>query len=608
MSIFQKNLSLLKNKNEELANKIENYMVNDIELISGYNNFLTALVKGKMVNSIYNPIEEAKARIDGVSNVENLSIIFNIGFGLGYEVNELLRRVNNRCIIISIVTDLGLLKTAMENMDLSNIFEYAKIAIIDGTIEDFKLYFSQICVGFVYYGQNIEIFKHPVENIINKELNYMIEKDIIDSYIYSTYGIGNAPGDTLEGLENILSNMKHIFKTCDISKLKDRFKGIPAVCVASGPSLNKNLSLLKGIENKAVIFAADTIIERLKKENIKYHAVSVLERPKLIYDKLFKGNPLEEDIVLFGESVIYPKIFEEHKAKNVVLFKNTTTIEEFLPNKMENLNEIPTGYSVAHMNFTLANYLGFSPIILIGQDLAYAEDGHSHAKGTIHENNTIDNDETTKDIDKVYVEGINSNLVKTNRVWKNFLDWFELEIMDKKIFCIDATEGGALINGTKVMSLKNTINDYCNKELVFDFKEFFNDEILETQINRKNVVMDELKIQLQQLGKIKKIIKKEKRLLVRFKEKIDKKYDTIQDINLYIEPINRRIYKILEYPVFAFIVQALSVELGRKNNSMIEIRNKEDCIKWYNNQLAYINDVYGVLKLTDKIIKKGLKK
>lgn len=608
MNIFERNLEVLNMKSEYLAKKVAEHNKKDIDVIEGYDGYLTATANNKILNSLYNPINEAEVRIDGVDNVENLSVVINIGFGLGYEINELLRRINDKTIIISVITDMDIFKVAMENIDLSNIFNHERFGIIDGTVENFKLSFFNMAVELTYYGQNFAIYKHPVEAKLKEKLFYDIEKNIIDSYIYASYGIGNAPGDTLEGLENIIANINHVMKTFDINELKGKFKNIPAVCVASGPSLNKNLHLLKKINNKAVIFAADTIVEKLKEENIKFDAVSVLERPKLIYDKLFKGKPVENDVVLFGESVIYPKIFDESKGENVVLFKNTTTVEEFLPDRMNNLNELETGISVAHMNFALADYLGFSPIILIGQDLAYADDGHSHARGTIHEHNTVEDDKISKNTEEIYVEGIDGKLVKTTRVWKNFLEWFELQLMDKDIVCIDATEGGALIKGTKVMTFKEAIEKYCVNDLDLDFKKFFTNINKDVENDRKNIIYDELKKQLEDLNKAESSIKYEKRLLKNFKKEIDNNFDNIDDINEYIIPINDNIYKILEQPLFAFIIQALSVELGRKNNSMVEIRDKEDCLKWYDNQINYIDDIYGVLKLTKKIIKKGLKK
>ncbi|ECL6328101.1 motility associated factor glycosyltransferase family protein, partial [Campylobacter jejuni] len=42
---------------------------------------------------------------------------------------------------------------------------------------------------------------------------------------------------------------------------------------------------------------------------------------------------------------------------------------------------IDTGTHVSHFSYTLALALGFKNIIMIGQDLAFDEEGNSHSKG-----------------------------------------------------------------------------------------------------------------------------------------------------------------------------------------------------------------------------------
>ena len=58
--------------------------------------------------------------------------------------------------------------------------------------------------------------------------------------------------------------------------------------------------------------------------------------------------------------------------------------------------------------------------------------------------------------------------------WLIYLEWFEDAIKSiKDINVIDATEGGALIHGTKIMKLSEVINEYCNKK--FSFKDMIDD-------------------------------------------------------------------------------------------------------------------------------------
>jgi hypothetical protein len=50
-----------------------------------------------------------------------------------------------------------------------------------------------------------------------------------------------------------MSNIPHILKSSPIDNLYNSFKNKPAIIVSAGPSLNKNINLLKDYQDKAII-------------------------------------------------------------------------------------------------------------------------------------------------------------------------------------------------------------------------------------------------------------------------------------------------------------------------------------------------------------------
>ena len=63
------------------------------------------------------------------------------------------------------------------------------------------------------------------------------------------------------------------------------------------------------------------------------------------------------------------------------------------------------------------------------------------------------------------VESIDGGKVLTRIDFKLYLEWFERYIKEwSHITTIDATEGGALIHGSKIMTLKKAIQKYCKRE------------------------------------------------------------------------------------------------------------------------------------------------
>lgn len=111
--------------------------------------------------------------------------------------------------------------------------------------------------------------------------------------------------------------------------------------------------------------------------------------------------------------------------------------------------------------------MGAKIVILVGQDLAF--------QGNItHAGNGIDFKQYNQG-DIKYVEDINGNKIKSRTDWVRYLDWFVSEIkkLNGRVDVIDSTEGGAKIEGTRLMNLSDAILRYCIRE--FDFEKMILD-------------------------------------------------------------------------------------------------------------------------------------
>lgn len=131
-----------------------------------------------------------------------------------------------------------------------------------------------------------------------------------------------------------------------------------------------------------------------------------------------------------------------------------------------NLNDfgyIDTGTHVSHFSYTLALALGFKNIIMIGQDLAFDEEGNSHSKG-------FDFGEKfsgEENIDKLKVPAYGGKgEVLTHITWNDYR--IKLEYLfacnEQKAKFYNATEGGARINFTEELSFKECCEKLLTKE------------------------------------------------------------------------------------------------------------------------------------------------
>ncbi|EAJ5733619.1 motility associated factor glycosyltransferase family protein, partial [Campylobacter coli] len=174
-------------------------------------------------------------------------------------------------------------------------------------------------------------------------------------------------------LQNIPSMLGSIPFQRILSERKNKFDN--AIVVSAGPSLTKQLPLLKAYQDKAVVFCADGALSMLEKEGVVPDYVLNIDFEDLPL-RFFKNkqNKLSLNIL---SCATHPSLVHFLDNKSVIL-RDDPLYQSF------NLNDfgyIDTGTHVSHFSYTLALALGFKNIIMIGQDLAFDEKGNSHSKG-----------------------------------------------------------------------------------------------------------------------------------------------------------------------------------------------------------------------------------
>jgi len=316
----------------------------------------------------------------------------------------------------------------------------------------------------LYYGEyfllagNCRFLVLPAYNRLFKDWIVTVQKRIISVIKNRLFEIGNDVADTLTGIRQTMDNLEVLLRSPGAKELEGAYKGKPAIIVSAGPSLTKNVDLLHEVKGKALILCVDASLKVLLERGIVPDAVFSIERGIATYDQFYKGKTLPQETVLIGSTVLYPKIFETYPGPKVIFLREKEGIGMWL-DKILQKGSIKMGTSVAHLAFGFARLIKADPIIFIGQDLAYSPEGYSHGQGV-----SINKKEDLSKV-KYWVEGYNGEKLPSTRIWKNFLTWFETEISQTDVRCIDATEGGARIRGTEIMTLREVIDTYCtNKE------------------------------------------------------------------------------------------------------------------------------------------------
>ncbi|EAJ9287597.1 motility associated factor glycosyltransferase family protein [Campylobacter jejuni] len=468
MNLLEKNIqALLSGVNEPLGNKLLNFIQNktcsrfnideNLNIYDKTHNVFMYENLEEEINFFYQSILEKTPRYPFVC-------IYGIGNAL--LIKNLAKHYKHLFVFES---EIELFILALSTIDLSEELKVYKIVLFDCVAKDLEIQIAMIFdqqsileylslyVMFIsshYYLKYYEASILFVNELCIKSASVAIRNADITCFLpLLTHG---------QFLQNIPSMLESIPFQRILSQRKNKFDN--AIVVSAGPSLAKQLSLLKAYQDKAVIFCADGALSMLEKEGIVPDYVTNLDFTDLAM-KFFQNKENLKQSIIALECATHPNIVRSLNAENcMIVLRNKALYQRF------NLNDfgyIDTGTHVSHFSYTLALALGFKNIIMIGQDLAFDEEGNSHSKG-------FDFGEKfsgEENIDKLKVPAYGGKgEVLTHITWNDYR--IKLEYLfacnDQKAKFYNATEGGARINFTEELSFKE-----CCEKLLTKFKPKF---------------------------------------------------------------------------------------------------------------------------------------
>ncbi|RUL54189.1 motility associated factor glycosyltransferase family protein [Lysinibacillus antri] len=466
------------------------------------------------------------------SNPLKKEIIFVIGINSIDELKTLHKRINRDSLLVVIEPNLSFFNHVLQNKNLE-LFNNKNIVLFSDNIpklNDFiRGFFSNY--GSLGLAKNINFYQtNYYRNNEIETTKYVIKtiREVVRNVILS---VGNSVVDGLDGLKNNLENLMWFEKAKNVAQLKNKYIDKPAIIVSAGPSLNKNIKELKKAKGKAVIIAVDTILNKLLMEEIIPDFVCSVERIPVVYEYFYKDKNIPKEVTLVGPPLLDFRVFSEFKGDILLPLRSGVAEYKWIQDLLgiDNDNFIGMGSSSAHVAFGLAEHLGASPIVLVGQDLAYgSKEGDSHATGTVYDDK-VNNTKTETLIQDYEVEGYYGELVRTTYIWGYFKQWFEAQISNHQLLVINATEGGAKINGTLQKPLTETIDTYCLEELK-SVKETI------SKINSYNININD----------IKDVLTKEKNYFSKFKETCTKQLEVISQLKITHSSSTKKLTKIVE--------------------------------------------------------------
>ncbi|EAI4657503.1 motility associated factor glycosyltransferase family protein, partial [Campylobacter jejuni] len=447
--LFNKNIEALSNI--LLKESLKEIKSSKFELILGKDNLDINLKDTSDNTFLYeNVIDELNSMLNTYNDKYLLyPVLYFYGFGNGILFKALLQNKNHQHIVV-FEKDIEIIWVMFHVLDFSNELQNSRLMILQTSSLDIE-FFSNFCSSKPFFQFSriyfLELMSHYYERFHEDILG--LNKKLAENFKNIILRNGNDPLDALQGIEQFVYNLPQMITHPSYKELLSKRKGISdtAIIVSTGPSLTKQLPLLKKYANKATIFCADSSYPILAKHGIKPDYVCMLERTEITAE-FFNHDfgEFDKDIIFICAGVVHPKAIEYLKDRNLVITQKVLAFPYYI--NLKDFSYAAVGFSVAHTLSYLATYLSHKNIIFIGQDLAYAENGNSHPDD--YQNSANYESQMYEHILTTAYGG--NGKVETHSIWLLFKNWFENEMIPNTrkmgITTYNCTEGGARIEGT----------------------------------------------------------------------------------------------------------------------------------------------------------------
>ncbi|MDR0310556.1 MAG: DUF115 domain-containing protein [Acidobacteriota bacterium] len=476
MKYLEANLKSLSRKQPDLAALLRTIDRSHIKTFPSADGAPTAAIEhdGKTVelHSRYNPSREARQAIKK-ENYDGTDYFIFLGFGLGYALDAAIEKYGGPDRHYFVVeADPGILRAALEARDFTFMFAAHDIYFAwpssgSELAEQWRQRFNLALARKSAYVTHAPALKLDPGH-------YKAAVETLQGQIYQTLADRSTLMEKTQiYLDNFIQNLPTVAAAPGINIFAGKFTDTPAVIVSAGPSLDKNIHELRDKKDHALIIATDTTLKPLLAAGVEPHFVMTGDPAYVNYLHL-KGAVTHEALLVM-EATAHPQSPEGFEERTLAcLYENSV---------LHSLSELPGDKgvlrawgSVATMALDFAMFAGCDPVIFIGQDLAYTG-GRLYCSNVWFEDVWFKDVKTQEEREKRLADLRTANNpqvltdifgrpVETTRALIAYRDWIVRIIGNhpEKRF-INATEGGILGGAVELLSLRETLERDCGRNL-----------------------------------------------------------------------------------------------------------------------------------------------
>jgi hypothetical protein len=373
-SILEENLARIARRQPALAKQLRELPeTTRVARVAGARGTDTLRDGDVLLGSRFEAARDAEAMADEmVAAKPDLQIA--IGFGLGLHLAAFRRRCSTPLVVFE--PDPARLRAALALTPHPWIAE-GKVRLTTRASE-----LPDFVESYYTAGLRLSTTVHPAllrldSEAIKGAVGWLSRaKDTIDTMIATRVS------KLADWTQQTAANAPHFLRTPGLSRLRGVFRNRPAVIAAAGPSLDKQLETLRHYRDRVVVIAIGPSLGALRKAGIEPDLVHVLESSDVAHQLTRSGATENLNLVLTPKT--YAGLYELPVRSRFVAYTGAEPLASWLAGELGDRHRIPAAGSVALSAVHVAQALGANPVILIGQDLAFA-DGRVYASGSCYE-------------------------------------------------------------------------------------------------------------------------------------------------------------------------------------------------------------------------------
>ncbi len=498
-----------------------------------------------------------------------------LGMGLGHHVAAV-ERIAREPVMIVVERELALVKAALMLFDFSEPLRSRRLTLI--TSADKGLVHDRLRAVLTHIMLGATTLTLPHSARVGAAFYATFMRLFRDFVQFSRLQLYTLVRNARITLRNVAMNLPHYLASPGVEVLADRAKGFPAVLVAAGPSLAKNLDKLAALRDRAVIIAVQTVLKTLLAHGIRPHFVTSLDYHE-ISAEFFRQLGDAQGVRLVAEPKANWTVLDAFPGQTHVL--RSSFVDDLLQQHAPPRGALRAGSTVAHLSYYLAEHLGCDPIIFVGQDLSFSE-GLYYPPGTPIEQiwapelgrfNTLE----MKQWERVArqrsglrkVLDVHGREVYTDEQLYVYAEQFQADFTGARGRIIQASEGGMRLAGAQQMPFDDAVRQFCMRPMPASWLDGASSGV----VCEPEVALHELESRQSEVEAVRQIADETSKLLVRLEGLLDRP----ADFNRLVPQVDELRSRMARHGrTYEVVVQAAQLGELQRINADRSIRDDQD--------------------------------